>query len=141
MCFPMRDVVTMKSLGRAVVAGFGLVVMAWASAQPAVAQYYGGQGQGYGQGYGYGYERRPRDGYDRRGYERRDFRGDDGRGSRYDDRGHRYGGGYGRDDGRGRGYGRTQNPMAGMTLEEQKRAVKNEREAQKRAIKRGQLYR
>jgi len=67
----------MKSLGRAVVAGFGLVVMAWASAQPAVAQYYGGQGQGYGQGYGYGYERRPRDGYDRRGYERRDFRGDE----------------------------------------------------------------
>lgn len=116
----------MKSLGRAVVAGFGLVVMAWASAQPAVAQYYGGQG----------YERRSRDGYERRDYERRDSR-------RYDDRGPRYGGGsgYGRDDGRGRGYGRQQNPMAGMTLEEQKRAVKNEREAQKRAIKRGQLFR
>lgn len=132
MCFPMRDVVTMKSLGRAVVAGFGLVVMAWASAQPAVAQYYGGQG--YGQGYGY--ERRSRDGYERRDYDRRDSR-------RYEDRGPRYGsgGGYGRDDGRGRGYGRPQNPMAGMTLEEQKRAVKNEREAQKKAIKRGQFYR
>lgn len=115
----------MKSLGRAVMAGFGLVVVAWASAQPAVAQYYGGQG--------YGYERRSRDGYERRGYERRDFRGDDGRGSRF-------GGGDGY--GRGGGYGRrAPDPMAGMSLDERKRAIKNEREAQKRAIKRGQLFR
>jgi hypothetical protein len=125
----------MKSLGRAVVAGFGLVVVAWASAQPAAAQYYGGQGYGYERRSGEGYERRSRDGYDRRDYDRRDSR-------RYEDRGSRYGsGGYGRDDGRGRGYGRQQNPMAGMTLEEQKRAVKNEREAQKKAFKRGQLFR
>jgi hypothetical protein len=126
----------MKSLGRAVVAGFGLVVVAWASAQPAAAQYYGGQGYGYERRSGEGYERRSRDGYDRRDYDRRDSR-------RYEDRGSRYGsgGGYGRDDARGRGYGRQQNPMAGMTLEEQKRAVKNEREAQKKAFKRGQLFR
>ncbi len=109
----------MKSLRRAGLAGLGLVALAWASAQPAVAQYYGSQG--------YGYERRSRDGYERRDYERRDSR-------RYDDRGPRYGsgGGYG---------GRAPNPMAGMTLEEQKRAVKNEREAQKKAFKRGQVFR
>jgi hypothetical protein len=116
----------MKSLRRAGIAGLGLVALAWASAQPALAQYYGGQG--------YGYER-SRSGYDRRDERRRDsWRGDD-RDSRHGS------GGYGRDDGRGRGYGRQQNPMAGMTLEEQKRAVKNEREAQKKAIKRGQLFR
>ena len=127
----------MKSLRRAGLAGLGLVALAWASAQPAVAQYYGSQGYGYERRSGEGYERRPRDGYERRDYERRDSR-------RYDDRGPRYGsgGGYGRDDGRGGGYGgRAPNPMAGMTLEEQKRAVKNEREAQKKAIKRGQLFR
>jgi hypothetical protein len=126
----------MKSLRRAGLAGLGLVALAWASAQPAVAQYYGSQGYGYERRSGEGYERRPRDGYERRDYERRDSR-------RYDDRGPRYGsgGGYGRDDGRGGGYGgRAQNPMAGMTLEEQKRAVKNEREAQKKAIKRGQIF-
>ena len=115
----------MKSLGRAVVVGFGLVVTAWASAQPAVAQYYGGQG--------YGNERRSRDGYERRDYERRDFRGDDGRGSRF-------GGGDGY--GRGGGYGRrAPDPMAGMSLDERKRAIKNDREAQKKAFKRGQLFR
>ncbi|WP_293796385.1 hypothetical protein [uncultured Bosea sp.] len=112
----------MKSLRSAGIAGLALVALAWAAAEPAVAQYYGGQG--------YGYERPSRDGYERRDYERRDSR-------RYDDRGPRYGSG----DDYGRGYGRTQNPMAGMTLEEQKRAVKNEREAQKKAIKRGQLFR
>ncbi|WP_306225493.1 hypothetical protein [Bosea beijingensis] len=126
----------MKPLRRAGIAGLGLIALAWASAQPAVAQYYGGQGYGYERRSGEGYERRSRDGYQRRDYERRDSQ-------RYDDRGPRYGsgGGYGRDDGRGRGYGRQQNPMAGMTIEEQKRAVKNEREAQKKAIKRGQLFR
>lgn len=98
------------------------MALAWTSAQPAVAQYYGGQG--------YGYERR---GYDRRDNGPRDsWRGDE-RGSRY---------GYGHEDGRGGGYGqRPRNPMAGMSIEEQKRAVKNEREAQKRAIKRGQVFR
>ena len=122
------DIVTMKSLRQAMLASLGLVALAWASAQPAVAQYYGGPGSGY--------ERRSRDGYEGRRYERRDSR-------RHDDRGSRFGsgGGYGRDDGHGAGYGRrTQNPMAGMSLEEQKRAVKNEREAQKKAFKRGQIF-
>lgn len=122
----------MKSFRHAMVAGFGLAVLALASAQPAAAQYYGGQGYGYDRRSSDGYERRSRDGYERRGYERRD-----------DNRGQRFGsGGYGRDDGRGGGYGRrAPNPMAGMSLEEQKRAVKNEREAQKKAFKRGQLFR
>jgi len=126
----------MKSLRRAGIAGLGLIALAWASAQPALAQYYGGQGYGYERRSSEGYERRSRDGYDRRDYDRRDSR-------RYEDRGPRQGagGGYGRDDGRGRGYGRQQNPMAGMSIEEQKRAVKNEREAQKKAFKRGQLFR
>ncbi|KRE08246.1 hypothetical protein ASE61_01150 [Bosea sp. Root670] len=116
-------IATMKSLRQTLVASLGLVALAWASAQPAVAQYYGGQGNGY--------ERRgqERNGYERNGYQRRDSWRDDDRGSRF-----------GRDDGRG-GYGRrTQNPMAGMSLEEQKRAVKNEREAQKKAFKRGQIF-
>lgn len=125
----------MKSLRRAGVLGLGLAALAWASAQPALAQYYGGgQGYGYERRSGEGYERRSRDGYDRRDYDRRDSR-------RYEDRAPRFGAGegYGRDD--RRGYGRPQNPMAGMSLEEQKRAVKNEREAQKKAIKRGQFFR
>ena len=55
--------------------------------------------------------------------------------------------GYGRDDTRGDwrndrrsgvdGGRRQQDPMAGMSLDERKRAIKNEREAQKKAIKRG----
>lgn len=113
----------MKSLRQAMVTGLGLVALAWVSAQPAVAQYYGSQGNGY--------ERRgqERNGYERNGYQRRDSWRDDDRGSRF-----------GRDDGRG-GYGRrAQNPMAGMSLEEQKRAVKNEREAQKKAFKRGLIF-
>lgn len=123
----------MKSLRRTGMAGLGLIALAWASAQPAVAQYYGGQG--------YGYERRSGNGVERRGYDRRD----DGRRDswRGDDRGSRYGSrdSFGRDDGRGPGYGqRSRNPMAGMSIEEQKRAVKNERKAQKRAIKRGQIF-
>lgn len=123
----------MKSFRNVMVAGFGLAVLALASAQPAAAQYYGGQGYGQDRRSSDGYERRSRDGYERRGYDRRD----DNRGPRFGS-----GGGYGRDDGRGGGYGRrAQNPMAGMSLEEQKRAVKNEREAQKKAFKRGQLFR
>lgn len=121
----------MTSLRRTGIAGLGLIALAWASAQPAVAQYYGNPG--YERRPSEGYERRSRDGYERRDYERRDSR-------RYEDRAPRFGAGegYGRDD--RRGYGRAQNPMAGMTLEEQKRAVKNEREAQKKAIKRGQIF-
>ena len=68
-------------------------------------------------------------GYDR-GYDRGP-RYDDRRGPRYDDRRGSYdGGGYDRGP-------RNNNPMAGMSLEDQKRAIKNHREAQKKAIKRG----
>ena len=131
----------MKSLRRVGIAGLGLMALAWACAQPAVAQYYGGQGSGYERRSNDGFERRSRDGYERRGYDRRDDRRRDS--WRGDDRGPRYGSrdSFGRDDGRGPGYGqRSRNPMAGMSLEEQKRAVKNEREAQKKAFKRGQIF-
>ncbi len=110
-------------------------MLGWAAVQPAAAQYYAGPRDDRP------YERRSGDGYERRGYrqdERRDWR-DDRRG-------------YGRDDARGDwrsdrrpgpGYDagrRPQDPMAGMTMEERKRAIKNEREAQKKAFKRGILF-
>lgn len=65
------------------------------------------------------------DGYGRRGgYERRDY-----------DRG--YDRGYERDQrGQGYGYGRG-NAVNRLSIEEQKQALKNHREAQKKAIKRG----
>jgi hypothetical protein len=89
-----------------------------------MAQYYGDRGYGRPDP-GPRYER----GYDRRGYERRygygDERRDGYRRGSYDDR---------RD---GYGQGRRDNPMAGMSLEAQKQAVRNHREAQKKAIKRG----
>lgn len=120
----------MISLRSALVAGLGMAAIGLACVQPAAAQYYGGPG------YDRSYERRG-DGYDRRDYGRSDDRG----GWRDDRRG------YGRDDGRGDwrndrrsgvdGGRRQQDPMAGMSLDERKRAIKNEREAQKKAIKRG----
>ena len=54
-------------------------------------------------------------------------------------------GGYGRDDrryGRDGGYRRgpdSGNPLAGMSIEDQKRAIKNHRRAQKKAFKRGYI--
>lgn len=74
-------------------------------------------------------------GYDNRGYDNRryDNRGYDRRG--YDDRGYDRrgnGGGYGR---------RQQDPMAGMTIDERKRAIRNERDAQKKIFKQQQLQR
>ena len=117
----------MKSLRRSLLAGLGLALAGWAAVQPAAAQYYGGSGYG-------GYDRRDRyerrDSYERRGNDRDDWgrRGYDDRRGSYDDRR----GGYGR---------RAPDPMAGMDLDERKRAIKNEREAQKKAIKRGQLFR
>lgn len=92
--------------------GLGTSAMFWAA--PASAQYYRG---GYEAGPSYegrrGYDRR--DGYERRGrYERDGY----DRGSRYD-------------------RGPRRNPVAGMSLEDQKRAIKNHRDAQKRMIKRG----
>jgi hypothetical protein len=124
----------MASLRNALIAGLGLAMVGWAGVQPAAAQYYAGPN------YDRSYERRSGDGYERRGYgrndDRRDWR-DDRRGS-------------GRDDARGDwgndrrpgfdGGRRQQDPMAGMTMEERKRAIKNEREAQKKAFKRGILF-
>ncbi len=100
--------------------GCGAVALAIVASGTAMAQYYRGDG----------YERRyERPGYDdRRGYDRGYERGN-GRG------------GWDRDDRYGRGfYGRGRdNPVNRMTIEEQKQALKNHREAQKKAIKRGYL--
>ncbi len=71
------------------------------------------------------YDDRRRDGYDR---DRRDDRRDYGRGG---------GGGYDQRAAPGPAPGRRNDPMAGMSLEERKQAIKNHREAQKKAIKRG----
>lgn len=71
------------------------------------------------------YDDRPR-GYDR-GYDRGDDRRDYGRG----------GGGYDQRAAPGGAPGRRADPMAGMSLDERKQAIKNHREAQKKAIKRG----
>jgi hypothetical protein len=95
------------SLKTLLAAGLGFAATAVMLSGQASAQYYE---RGYDRGDRY--ERR----YDRRDhYERHD---------RYDNRGGRYDRG-------------PRNPMAGMSLEDQKRAVKNHREAQKKAIKRG----
>lgn len=117
----------MPNFGRNWIRTAGLIacgVMAsLAGANSASAQTYRGNG------YDRGYERRDSD-WDRRGGAER----------RYDDR--RRGNDY--DRGRNRrdsfdprgprpGY----NPMAGTSLQDQKRAVKNHREMQKKAIKRG----
>lgn len=92
--------------------GAAALAMFWSGA--AMAQYYS-------DGYERRYERRNYDrGYDR-GYER--ARREPG-----------YGQGYGY--GQGGGYGRG-NAVNRLTIEEQKQALKNHREAQKKAIKRG----
>lgn len=98
--------------------GLASVAVSMFGAAGAAAQYFDdGYRRGYDRGYSRGYER----GYERPSrYERGYDRG-------YDDR---------------RGYGprqqmRSNDPMAGMSLEERKQAIKNHREAQKKAIKRG----
>ena len=111
----------MKSPLKTLLAGCGALAVAafWSAA--ASAQYYN---EGYQRP---GYERR---GYER-GYERRNERGYDQRNQRGYDRG------YDRAQ-REQGYGRGRdNPANLMTIEEQKRALKNHREAQKKALKRG----
>jgi hypothetical protein len=107
----------MTSPLKTLLSGCGAAALAvfWSGA--AMAQYYSDDG------YGRRYERRNYDrGYDR-GYER--ARREQG-----------YGQGYGYGQGGGYGYGRG-NAVNRMTIEEQKQAVKNHREAQKKAIKRG----
>ena len=119
----------MKSPLKTLLAGCGALAVAafWSAA--ASAQYYN---EGYQRP---GYERRGYErGYDR-GYDRRNERGYDHRSQRGYDRG--YDRGYERAQ-REQGYGRGRdNPANRMTIEEQKRALKNHREAQKKALKRG----
>lgn len=115
----------MKPSLKTLLSGCGAVALAafWSGA--AMAQYYSDDG----------YQRR----HERRSYEggRYESRSYEGRG--YDGRG--YDRGYDRGYERARrdqGYGsRRDNPVNHMTIEEQKQALKNHREAQKKAIKRG----
>lgn len=113
----------------------GLLLAASSWADPAAAQ----QGGYYDPRYERGYDRRDDGGrYDgpppgpRNYYDDRRDRGPRGNGNGY---------GYGQPQGRP-GYGpgpapNRNNPMAGMSIEDQKRAIKNHREAQKKALKRG----
>ena len=116
----------MTMIRSALLAGLGLGLASLTVVQPASAQYYGG-----------GYERRSDDdGYGRRRYERDDRRDFERRDSYRRDYGRR--GGFGDDRRRREGYGyRQPNPMAGMSIEDQKRAIKNERKAQKKPFKQG----
>lgn len=117
----------MTMIRSVLLAGLGLGLAGLTAVQPAAAQYYGG-----------GYERRSDDdGYGRRRYERDDRRDFDRRdGYERRDYGRRDGYGYGRGD----GYRQPANPMAGMSIEDQKRAIKNERKAQKKALKNGLFH-
>lgn len=126
----------MKSSLKTLLSGCAAAALAVLCSGAAMAQYYSDDGYGRRRGYDAGSDR----GYDR-GYDqgRRDRGyGRDDRGYGRDDRS------YGRDDRRygqdGGGYRRgpnPSNPMAGMSIDDQKRAIKNHRDAQKKAIKRG----
>lgn len=113
----------MKPSLKTLLAGCGAVALAAFWSGTAMAQYYD---DGYGRR-----QERPRydRGYDRGGYDRGYDRGPRDRG-------------YRRDDGRGRGYGADNsygrgNPVNRLSIEDQKQALKNHRDAQKKAIKRG----
>lgn len=142
----------MKSSLKAAFAGLGLAIGALLCAGGASAQYYsepsyrGGQDrqgydrQGYDrQGYdrpGYdrpGYDRGDRGRYDnRRDYDRYDQRRDERRPDRAYDRGYDQGRRDSRDRNNGMPPGWNQ-----MSIEQQKQALKNQRNAQKKALKRG----
>jgi hypothetical protein len=116
----------MKPSLKTLLSGCGAVALAVLCSGAATAQYYSDDGygrrRGYDRGYDSGYEQGRRD----RGY------GRDDRGYGRDDR--RYGG---QDGGGYRRGPNPNNPLAGMSIEDQKRAIKNHRDAQKKAIKRG----
>lgn len=121
----------MTSPLKSLLSGCGALAVAALWSAAASAQYYGDD------------SRRP--GYERRGYERDYDRGYD----RRDERRNQYRNDRAYDRGQDRGYQRSQrdagfgpgpaqgNPFDRMTIEQQKRAIKNQREAQKKAIKRG----
>ncbi len=111
----------MTIIFKAMLTGFACALSAALWAGPASAQY-----QRYEGGYERGYERRG--GYEQRGgYERRE---------RSERRGSYEGGrDYEREPRRAGPQGR--GAVGNMTLEEQKRAMRNQKEAQKKAIKRG----
>lgn len=137
----------MKSSVKAAFAGLGLAVGALLCAGTASAQYYSEPGSrgGYDrQGYdrrgsdrpGYDrpdYDRGERGRYDnRRDYDRYDQRRDERRSDRAYDRGYEQG----RRDVRGRNNGMPPG-WNQMSIEDQKQALKNQRNAQKKALKRG----
>jgi hypothetical protein len=105
-----------------------IVLLGLAGIGPATAQY-----RGYDPDYA------PRERYDRRYDDRRydDRRGGYDRGYRGDDRRGYGGGGYDQRAAPGPAPGRRGDPMAGMSLDERKQAIRNHRDAQKKAIKRG----
>jgi len=104
-------------------AGLASLAASIVTAGGASAQYFD---DGYRRGYDRGYDR-----YD--GPRRYDRGGGYDRGYGYDRRNeYRGGGGYGPPP-----QARSRDPMAGMSLDERKQAIKNHREAQKKAIKRG----
>lgn len=111
----------MKSPLKSLLCGCGAIAVAVLWSAAASAQYYN-------------------DGYQRPGYERRGYeRGYDRRDERRHERRYERERGYQRsqrDPGQGYGAGRG-NAVDRMTIDEQKRALKNHREAQKKAIKRG----
>ncbi|WP_332683494.1 hypothetical protein [Bosea sp. (in: a-proteobacteria)] len=112
----------MNSQLKTLLTGCGALAVAALWSGAASAQYYND-----------GYQR---PGYERRGYDRGYERGyDRGRDDRRYDRG--YERGYERSQ-RDQGYDRGRgNAVNRMTIDEQKQALKNHREAQKKAIKRG----
>lgn len=112
----------MNSPLKTLLTGCGALAVAALWSGAASAQYYND-----------GYQR---PGYERRGYDRGYERGyDRGRDDRRYDRG--YERGYERSQ-RDQGYDRGRgNAVNRMTIDEQKQALKNHREAQKKAIKRG----
>jgi len=126
----------MKPMSGPLVAG--LLMAAMVSVSPAVAQYRSGGGDegGYDRNYDPRYNRGEYEHIPGRGrnpgYAPAPRRDGYGPGPRND----RYAPGA-RGDGYGRGPNPRQDPMWGMSIEDQKRAIKNQREAQKKAIKRG----
>ncbi|KUL96232.1 hypothetical protein DK26_05000 [Bosea sp. WAO] len=126
----------MTSPLKSLLTGCGALAVAALWSAAASAQYYSDDHRRPG------YERRGYDrGYDG-GYDRRDERRNEYRNDRAYDRGYERGSQRSQRDtgfgpGPAAGRGKPPNAVDMMTVDEQKRALKNYREAQKKAIKRG----